>query len=211
MKVSSGKRAGRPTSEATEQLNERIVEAAFAIFVREGFSGATIEQIAQESGTTRRSVLSRFRDKETLLYTVVEVWLWRIRRNMWPPQSVLSAKPLDALRQVCDQMLQCMVSEEAVGFYRLCLAQAPKFPAISALFIRVNDQLAQDLEDLVRRAQRAGSFPGRDASMLATGLIGVFISNPINRTAIGDPQFRDPPRRQAYFDGLWQFVLDTAV
>lgn len=46
--------------------------------------------------------------------------------------------------------------------------------------------------------------------MMATCLIGVFISNPVNRTAIGDPQFRDPLLLQAYFDGLWKVVLDTA-
>jgi AcrR family transcriptional regulator len=210
VKVISERRAGRPTSAATERLNEKIVQAAFTVFVREGFAGATIEQIAQESRTTRRSVLSRFRDKETLLFAVVDVWLWRLRRAMLPSEAVLSAKPLDALKDTCRQMLQSIVSEESVDFYRLCIAQAPKFPKISAAFIRVNDQLAEDLEILVQRAQRTGAFPGRDPAMMATCLIGVFISNPVNRTTIGDPHFRDPPMLQAYFDGLWELVRDTA-
>jgi AcrR family transcriptional regulator len=209
-KVISERRAGRPTSAATERLNEKIVQAASIVFVQEGFAGASIEQIAQESRTTRRSVLSRFRDKEALLFAVIDVWLWRLLRAMLPSEAVLSAKPLDALKDTCRQMLQCIVTEEAVDFYRLCIAQAPKFPAISAAFIRVNDQLARDLETLVKRAQRAGAFPGRDPAMMATCLIGVFISNPVNRTAMGDPQFRDPLLLQAYFDGLWQVVLDTA-
>jgi hypothetical protein len=40
-------------------------------------------------------------------------------------------------------------------------------------------------------------------------MIGAFISNPINRYALGDPQFRDPVRLDRYFEGMWRFIEDA--
>jgi hypothetical protein len=38
-------------------------------------------------------------------------------------------------------------------------------------------------------------------------LIGAFLSNPVNRAALADPQFRDPVLLRHHFDGLWNFFL----
>lgn len=208
--LSRPRRAGRPTSEETGQLNERILQAAFAVFAREGFGGATIEQIAQESHTTRRSVLSRFPDKEALLLAVVEMRMRRTERALQPPEVLALVRPLEALKESCRLMLELAVDETGLDFYRLCLAHVGKFPQISVLTMQWNDRWAGDLATIVERAQRAGAFPGRDPQMLATGLIGAFISNPVNRAALGDPQFRDPAALRRYFDGMWSFIRDLA-
>jgi TetR/AcrR family transcriptional repressor of mexJK operon len=201
------RRAGRPTTEETGRLNEEILQAAFKVFVKEGFGGASMEQIAQESRTTRRSVLNRFHDKETLLIAVVEMNIWQLQKKFMPSESMLAAKPLDTLKELSALMLENCVSQEVIDFFCLCLAHVVKFPAISVAVLRWNDRLAADLAVLVERAQRSGAFPGRDPAMVATGLIGAFISNPINRAALGDVQFREPLPLRQYFDGLWSFFV----
>ncbi len=206
--VVNDRRAGRPTAEETGRLNEEILQAAFKVFAREGFGGATIEQIAQEGRTTRRSVLSRFADKEALLISVVEMRLRRFQTRIQPSEAVWAAKPLEALRESCRLMLENVVDEDSIDFYRLCLAHVTKFPAISTMAMQWNDRWLADLGAMIERAQRGGSFPGRDPAMVATGLIGAFISNPVNRAALGDAQFRDPVQRRRYFDGMWSFVED---
>jgi AcrR family transcriptional regulator len=208
---SSDRRAGRPTTEETGRLNEEILQAAFKVFVKEGFGGASMEQIAHESRTTRRSVLNRFNDKETLLIAVVEMHVWQLQKKFMPSESMLAAKPMDTLKELCALMLENAVLQEVIDFYCLCLAHVLKFPAISTVVLRWNDRLASDLAVLVERAQRSGAFPSRDPAMVATGLIGAFISNPINRAALGDPQFRDPIPIRQYFDGLWSFFLQDSV
>jgi AcrR family transcriptional regulator len=208
--LSRPRRAGRPTSEETGQLNERILQAAFAVFAREGLGGATIEQIAQEGHTTRRSVLSRFADKEALLLAVVEMRMRRTERVLQPPEVLALVRPLEALKEACRLMLELAVDERGLDFYRLCLAHVGKFPQISVLTMQWNDRWAGELATLIERAQRAGAFAGRDPQMLATGLIGAFISNPVNRAALGDPQFHDPAAQRRYFDGMWSFIRDLA-
>jgi AcrR family transcriptional regulator len=206
----SERRVGRPTIEETERLNEAILQAALDVFVREGFGGASIEQIAQESRTTRRTVLNRFHDKETLFVAVMEMGIWRFQKKITPSESMLGAKPLDTLREWCRLMLENVVTTQQIEFYRLCLAHVAKFPAISATGLRWNDNLIADLEALERRAQQSGAFAGRDPAALATAMIGAFISNPVNRAALGDPQFADPAQRRQYFDTLWKLVQDSA-
>ncbi len=206
--IPRARRAGRPTSEETGRLNERILQAAFAVFAREGFGGATIEQIAQESHTTRRSVLSRFPDKEALLLAVVEMRMRRVERVLQAPEVLAVVKPLEALKEACRLMLEVAVDENGLEFYRLCLAHVGKFPQISAMTMQWNDRWAGELTSIIQRAQRSGAFPNRDPEMLATGLIGAFISNPVNRAALGDPQFHDPAALRRYFDGMWSFIRD---
>jgi len=208
--ISRARRAGRPTSEETGRLNEKILQAAFTLFVREGFGGATIEQIALESHTTRRSVLSRFPDKEALLLAIVEMRMRRIERALQPPEALAAVKPVEALKEACRLMLEHVVTEDALGFYRLCLAHVGKFPQITVMTMQWNDRWVADLKAIIERAQRSGAFLGRDPEMVATGLIGAFISNPVNRAALGDPQFRDPVRLRRYFDGMWSFIRDLA-
>ena len=204
----SERRAGRPTSEETGRLNEVIIEAAFRVFVREGFGGASIEQIAQESRTTRRSVLNRFPDKESLMLAVVDMRVRRLHTRLDLTEAELAAKPVDTLKEACRRMLEIAVDPDGMDFYRLCLAHTAKFPEITTATMRWNDRWADDLEGLIRRAQRTGAFEGRDPAMLATGLIGAFISNPVNRAALGDQQFRDPAGLRRYFDGMWSFIQD---
>jgi AcrR family transcriptional regulator len=207
--AANDRRVGRPTAEETERLNEQILQAALDVFLREGFGGASIEQIAQESRTTRRTILNRFHDKGSLFIAVLEMALWRFQKRITPPESMQGAKPLDTLREWCRLMLENVVLPEQIEIYRLSLSHLGKFPAITVAAQRWNDSLLADLEAIVRRAQQSGAFAGRDPATLATGMIGVFISNPVNRAALGDPQFRDPVRRRQYFDTLWKLIQDS--
>src|SRR5579872_7240354 len=172
----SERRVGRPTVEETGRLNEDILQAALDVFVREGFGGASIEQIAQESRTTRRTVLNRFRDKETLFVAVIELAIARFQQSITPPPSMKGAAPLDTLREWCRRMLENVVMRQQLELYRLCLAHVARFPAISTMALTWNDNLIAELEALVRRAQQSGAFRDRDPAALVTGMIGVFIS-----------------------------------
>jgi AcrR family transcriptional regulator len=205
------RKAGRPTAEQTEQLNETIIRAALAVFTREGFAASTTEMIAQESGTTRRSVTHRFPDKNALLIAAIELSGGEYRQKVFTPAAVLAGKPLEAVRHACRMTFENVCEEDFVAFYRLAIAESAKNPAAGDVLIQLNDRFADELEILVVRAQREGLFAGQDPAATATGLIGVFLSNPINRRAFGDPQFKDEARRNRYFEALWALVAHASA
>src|SRR3546814_13335877 len=71
----TSRRSGRPSREEADLLDEQIMEAARLSFTAVGFSATTIERVASPSGTTPRSVMPRFADKDALLSGVVDRWL----------------------------------------------------------------------------------------------------------------------------------------
>src|SRR3546814_9977291 len=68
----TSRRSGRPSREEADLLDEQIMEAARLSFTAVGFSATTIERVASQSGTTPRSVMHRFADKDALLYAAVD-------------------------------------------------------------------------------------------------------------------------------------------
>ena len=53
---------GRPKDLAKRQM---ILEAAKSLFLKQGFHGSTMNQIAQEAGVTKLTVYNHFQDKES--------------------------------------------------------------------------------------------------------------------------------------------------
>jgi AcrR family transcriptional regulator len=202
--------AGRPTAEETEMLRETIVRAAMTVFKREGFPASTYEQIAAEAHTTRKSVSARFPDKNELLIAAIELSGAEHRQSLFTIAVVLAQTPLEAVRNACRSTFDSVCDEDFVSFYRVIIAETARNPTAGEVLIRLNDLYARELEVLVIRAQREGLFVGQDPEHTATALIGVFLSNPLNRRAFGDPQFKDKIRQDKYFDSLWALVAHVS-
>jgi len=74
-------RAGRTRKRTRIQAanEERILDAALAVFARYGFRGATVDQIAAKAGMTKPNLLYYFRRKQDIYLAVLnrthEMWL----------------------------------------------------------------------------------------------------------------------------------------
>jgi AcrR family transcriptional regulator len=53
----------------------RLLEAAAQVYAREGFAGATLDEVAAEAGFTKGAVYGHFGSKENLLMALVEEYL----------------------------------------------------------------------------------------------------------------------------------------
>jgi AcrR family transcriptional regulator len=62
----------RSRIEAKEDTRRRLLEAARAVFLREGFHGATVEMVAAEAGFTKGAVYSTFASKSDLFLALYE-------------------------------------------------------------------------------------------------------------------------------------------
>lgn len=51
-----------------ENTRARLVDAAFGMFVEQGYAGTTVEQIATRAGATSRTFFRHFRDKDEVLF-----------------------------------------------------------------------------------------------------------------------------------------------
>jgi AcrR family transcriptional regulator len=87
------------------QTRARIAEAALGLFVSQGYSETTIDQIAEAAGVSRRTVFHHFPAKESM---VLDHFAGRreaaLRRLQGRPASELPLVSLHAvLRELCEQ------------------------------------------------------------------------------------------------------------
>jgi AcrR family transcriptional regulator len=59
-------------SERKERTRTDLIEAARRVFVRRGFHGASLDEIAEEAGYTKGAVYSNFADKDALFVAVLD-------------------------------------------------------------------------------------------------------------------------------------------
>ena len=57
------------------QTRARLLEAAAQVYARQGFAGATLEEVAAQAGFTKGAVYAHFGSKENLLLALVEEFL----------------------------------------------------------------------------------------------------------------------------------------
>ncbi len=129
----------QPRTRIQQKNRELILEAALDVFSTEGFRGATLDQIAAQSGLSKPNVLYYFSSKEAiytqLLSQLLDTWL----------------DPLRALESDGDPI------DEIVDYALRKLEMSREFPRESRLFAneivqgapRILDQIEGPLRDLV--------------------------------------------------------------
>lgn len=196
------RRAGRPSRADAEKLDQRILETAHRSFIERGFNLTTIEKIAADCGTTRRSVTHRFGDKDVILIAVSESWAKKTLENIMSSDGA-STEPLDVFRKVCRKLLSMATAPAEAALYGVFLGEVGRIPQLTEVLISNNDKLAVQIERIVLRAQEAGLFKQCSAATIATSAIGIMVSNPLNRAMVGDPQFRSDHQIDLYFSTMW--------
>src|SRR5262245_31099858 len=64
-------RFGRPPKELAGEVDTRILDAARKVFLKRGFEGASIDEIAEIARSGKPTIYARFRDKRALFTAVV--------------------------------------------------------------------------------------------------------------------------------------------
>ncbi len=164
MDDAGGAGGGAKPSRIQRRNRKRILDAALEVFSTHGFRGATLDQIAEESGLSKPNILYYFAGKEeihdTLLDGLMDAWLDPLRRI--DPEG----EPL----------------EELLRYARRKVEMSFAFPRESRLFAnevlqgapRIGPQLETTLKPLVDRTAeviRAWVDAGRLAPVDARHLI----------------------------------------
>lgn len=129
----------KKTTRIQREKKQEILDAALAVFARQGFRGTTIDQIAAQAGMSKPNVLYYFDDKQSihaiLLQNILDVWL----------------EPLEQVNPAGEPV------EELLAYVHRKLELAADFPRESRLFAHevmrgateVTPALEEDLRPLV--------------------------------------------------------------
>ena len=179
------RRGGRPTRTEAQQLSERILDAATALFFTTGYGATTIEAVARRARISKRTLYHRFDDKSALFSAVVHRTIARLR----PPASVplLDGASLhEILQRLAGLILRGAVSAPAIALHRLIVAESARFPKLAAV---VNEEAGTEeavklIAGLLEREARAERLTLDAPTFAAQLFLHMVISWPQRRAVV---------------------------
>lgn len=138
---------------------DQVLAGARTIFLRDGFNGASVDDIAAEAGVSKATLYSYFPDKRMLF---IEIAKQECRRQADEAEVLvtLSAPPACVLPEAARRIIAFTLSDLGQSVFRICVAEADRFPELGREFYTsgpglVRERLAAYLNGAVARGELA--------------------------------------------------------
>jgi TetR/AcrR family transcriptional regulator, mexJK operon transcriptional repressor len=198
---------GRPTREEAELLSEKIVDVAAQLMLEHGYSGTSIEAIANLAGVAKRTLYHRFPDKRDLFAAVVQ----RRSDQFLSPVARISAAGGDIeqrLRLIGRHMLDWGMQSDAMSLKRLLAAEAERFPELLAtVYEDSRDKTIETLADILQREVERGVLSIPDPKFAALQFLQM-VMGPAELLAHRRHHHCSGTGRQEYVDKTVQLFLN---
>lgn len=170
------------------------MDAAGEVFLRRGFQGASLEEIAEEAGYTRGALYSNFRDKDELFLAVAER---HFTQEVAEVERVFAASdtPEDRVRLLQDWHEDHLEHEEEwtsliLEFWLYAMRNPSVRPRIAAMERRVRDSVTALIERQLRDMGVDSPVPARDLAAIVVALdCGIAGQRFVDRESIGPTVF----------------------
>ena len=141
----------RPGQQTRSQRTQHaILDAAEALFARQGVDGTSVAAIAEEAKCSVGAVYHHFKDKEALLYALYKRMTDRfqsVSADALDPARWEGASIEDILRGYLEFSLR--ISRENPGFKQAALEAAQRNPALQQHYAEIQRDLYQGLRKLI--------------------------------------------------------------
>ncbi|MEM9973645.1 MAG: TetR/AcrR family transcriptional regulator [Pseudomonadota bacterium] len=112
---------------------QQVLEGARTVFLQHGFEGASVDDIAKSANVSKATLYSYFPDKRILFMEVAKAECLR-QEEMTDEMIGANANPRDALTTAADRMIRLFVSPFGRNVFRVCVAEAERFPELGREF-----------------------------------------------------------------------------
>jgi TetR/AcrR family transcriptional repressor of mexJK operon len=112
---------------------DQVIEGAKTVFLREGFEGASVDEIARDAGVSKATLYSYFPDKQHLFLAVLETEC----AHQSEVEILMHASDHDVeatLRAICKTLITFFLSRFGQDMFRVCVAEAQRFPELGRTF-----------------------------------------------------------------------------
>jgi AcrR family transcriptional regulator len=112
---------------------DQVIEGARAVFMREGYEGASVDEIARDAGVSKATLYSYFPDKQHLFLAVLQSEC----AQQAEVEFLMDAGDLsveETLHVICKTLITFFVSTFGQDMFRVCVAEAQRFPDLGRTF-----------------------------------------------------------------------------
>lgn len=167
-----------------------MVDAARTLFLRQGYAGTTMEEIAALAGRTKRTVYNLYADKDALFTQMVvdlTAYAEKFAGGLHEEFTVgISAANLRAtLDDLGRRLALSILRHEVVAVRRLLIGEARVFPALASdYFDRVPGQVMDALASGFEHLGRVGLLRVADARRAAAQFAYLVAGEPLDRAML---------------------------
>jgi len=112
---------------------DQVLDGARTVFMRDGFEGASVDDIVREAGVSKATLYSYFPDKRLLFIEVAKIEC-AAQSDAAIAQVEASGDLREALTQAATRMGGFFMSDVGMQVYRIVVAESQRFPEIGREF-----------------------------------------------------------------------------
>lgn len=173
------RRAGRLASSGV------IKKAAVALFLRKGYVGTSMDEIAAEAGVSKQTVYTHFADKEQLFSELIRGntdVAEEFVQNMLPALGETQALE-EALTALARRYVAAVIQPPVLQLRRLIVGEGGRFPDLACdYYERVPEAVTAALADRMRRLADRGLLRIEDPMLAARHFAWLVLGVPLDRS-----------------------------
>ena len=122
---------------------DQVLDGAREVFLRDGYEGASVDQIARTAGVSKATLYSYFPDKGILFMEVAKV---ECRRQAFAATAEIetTAPARVVLTRAATHMLEFFLTDFGQQVFRIVVAESARFPELGREFYETVDTSVRD-------------------------------------------------------------------
>lgn len=175
---------GRPSAPEGE-LRAAAVEATLALLLTQGYAATTVDAVAKRAGMAKKTLYRFAENRDALVTQAIASWT-----DAFAPVFEQDAQRATDLPTLLSQGLQAIarqvLSEQAVGIFRLLQSEFPGREALLAVYQRNGIERGRAIvAQWLQRQQRRGWLCERDYTQISDLLLAMVVAEPLRQMALG--------------------------
>lgn len=199
--------SGRPRNADLEARSDSLLGTASALFIKQGYSGTSLEMIAREGRVAVRTIYIKFGGKAGLLAALLARRRERYAAHV--RDLVSDTRPLTAvLTEFGMRLLDLIATQESIALQRMVISESPNNPELAETAYQSGigqtyAVLAQFFERADIRAQLRHDVALKQLPSL---LVSCVIGDPLHHFIFGPEQLCPAKREQALAGRIDLFI-----
>lgn len=195
-RAEGGGKWGRTAASQARRLE--MLHAAKSVFFRQGYHLASLDQVAQAAGVTRRAVYDHFGSKEALFSEVIAFASGQFVDSL-PSAGDLPRPPAEGLAAFVGGLRAALVDSGSVRFQRIVIAEAERHPEFGQVLYEAAVLATERvLTDYLQACVADGLLAAMDAPAEARALVSLTTNTLRLKALLGvDPAGEDASERRA--------------
>lgn len=192
---------GEAGNKVTGRKVGQVLEGARTVFLRDGFDGASVDDIAREAGVRKATLYSYFPDKRLLFMEVATAECLRIADEA---QALITdtAPVRDVLQIAAGRITDFVLSDLGQRVFRICVAESDRFPGLGHTFCHCGPLMLRDrIADYLRKAIARRELAIEDMNLAAEQFLQLCKADLHERMIFGMADCCGPTDRARVIEG----------